>query len=95
MDYRLLFSDAIGLFSYILEIVIFVNVILSWIPPIRDSIIGRITEGIVGPVLNPIRRLIQKSPLGGAGAMLDFSPLIALLLLQFITPLIRTLILTL
>ncbi len=64
-----------------LYVALFARVILSWIPVGRDSpffpivtIVYQTTE----PILGPIRRLLPN--LGG----FDFSPLVVLLLLNFI-----------
>ena len=70
-------------FSRILTMAIFVRVICSWLPGRGvPAVILHITE----PILNPIRRMFNNSPLGGS--MLDFSPLIAMLLIQVIANLI-------
>ncbi len=76
-----LFATVIDVFTYL----ILINVIASWIraanvrlPPFLYDILAAI-DSIVDPVLAPIRRLMPN--LGG----LDFSPLIALLLLQVIS----------
>ena len=66
-------------FSHILTFAIFIRVISSWLPFRTPEILFQITE----PVLGPIRRMINKSPLGGS--MLDFSPIIALISIRFIT----------
>jgi len=66
--------------SAILYLAIFVRVISSWLPNIRiPEIIYSITE----PVLGPIRRMLNRSPLGGS--MIDFSPLIAFFLIRIIS----------
>ena len=74
--------EALTWFFNILYILIFVRVILSWVRLGRDSIIGAAVFSLTEPILGPIRHILSKSPLGGPGMMLDFSPLIALLLLQ-------------
>jgi uncharacterized protein YggT (Ycf19 family) len=40
--------------------------------------IARLTD----PILAPIRKMVYNSPLGGAGMMLDISPVIALFILE-------------
>lgn len=66
-----------GLF-WVFYVLLFAQIILSWIRPnpyhpVWGPII-RIVNGVVEPILNPIRRLMP--PMGG----LDFSPMIVLLL---------------
>ncbi|MBR0404335.1 MAG: YggT family protein [Eggerthellaceae bacterium] len=65
--------------------VIFVYVLMSWIPN-SSGIVGevyRVLGKICDPYLNLFKRLIP--PLGG---MLDITPIIALLVLQFVVQLV-------
>lgn len=70
--------DIINIIFFAFYVLLFANIILSWVRP--DPYhptwgpIIRIVNGIVDPILNPIRKLMP--PLGG----LDFSPMIVLLL---------------
>lgn len=80
------FSDilvqSVRIFFNLLEVLIFVRVLLSWLPiNARTNPILAIVYAITDPILNPIRRMLQKSPLGGRGMMLDFSPFFALFVL--------------
>ena len=79
---------ALHLLLVIVEILIWADIIISFIPPIRDSKLGGAVSFLTDPVLTPIRNIINKSPLGGSGMMLDFSPFFALLIIQFIQSLI-------
>lgn len=66
--------------------VIFVYVIMSWIPNVTSGVIGQIYDvlgKICDPYLNLFRKLIP--PIGG---VLDITPIIALLVLQFVVQLI-------
>ncbi len=67
----------------IIDWIILIRVLLSWIPLDRDNPIVKIVYGLSEPLLYPIRQLLKKSPLG-EGMMLDFSPIILLLILQVI-----------
>ena len=58
--------------------VILVRVVLSWLPVDRDQPWARFIVDVTEPVVGPIRRILP--PLGG----LDFSPLVAMLLLQLL-----------
>lgn len=69
-------------FLYALEILLLVRVLSSWIPSARNHPIIQFIIQITEPLLLPIRKLIEKSIFGGKGSMLDFSPLVAFLLLQ-------------
>lgn len=73
-------------FLQLIMYLIFFRAILSWF--IRDprnpimSILLMLTE----PILSPIRSLLFKLKIGGN--MIDFSPLVALLLIQFLSGLV-------
>nr|PZN34622.1 MAG: YggT family protein [Actinomycetota bacterium] len=79
----------IGSILDVYSLVVLAWVVLSWIPvspghPI--SKLGHALGMLVEPVLQPIRRVIP--PLGGAGAAIDFSPLILLVLIRLLQGLI-------
>ncbi|WP_274651840.1 YggT family protein [Paenibacillus humicola] len=53
--------------------------LLSWLPNARESFVGQLLAKVVEPYLTPFRRIIP--PIGG---MLDISPIVALIALQFV-----------
>ncbi|WP_077617747.1 YggT family protein [Bacillus sinesaloumensis] len=66
-------SQVLVLYSYALIIYI----LLSWFPNARESGIGQFLARICEPYLEPFRRFIP--PLG----MIDISPIVAILVLNF------------
>lgn len=76
LSFKYLLSSLVDVYTMI----IFVYVLMSWIPTKRgiladiDNVLGKICD----PYLNLFRKFIP--PLGG---MVDISPIIALLVLQF------------
>jgi YggT family protein len=60
--------------------VIIVRALLSWVSPDPYNPIVRALVAVTEPVLRPLRRLVPPHRLGG----LDLSPLIALLLIEFV-----------
>jgi len=78
----------INIVSQLLVLLVFISVILSYFMdpyhPIRRGV-----DNIVGPMLAPIRRVV---PTVG---MLDFSPLVLILLIQLIKSLLVSLLLNL
>jgi YggT family protein len=60
------------------SLVVFVAVILSWIPDARDSAFGRWIGSVTEPVFEKIRQVIP--PLGG----LDLSPMVLLIGLRLV-----------
>jgi YggT family protein len=76
-------SDVVAEFIYILSwtltIAIIVRALLSWFNPAGGSGLARVLLDITEPILAPIRRILP--PVGG----IDFSPLLALILVQLIS----------
>lgn len=72
--YRLV-SFAINAYSFI----IFIRAIISWVSPDPYNPIVQALYRLTEPVLRPIRRVLLRS-MGNIG--IDFSPLIAIILLQ-------------
>ena len=58
-----------------------IRVVLTWMPMFRGNRLVMFIFAFTEPFLAPIRRLIDRSPLGGPGMMLDFSPIILFFLL--------------
>ena len=81
-DVFIIALQTIQIFGYVLEGLIFVRVVLSWIPALHRSRLAQLVFALTEPILGPIRRLLAKSPLGGAGVPLDFSPFLALIAIQ-------------
>ena len=82
-----LLVTALGYFFYVLEILIFVRILLSWFPMGYNSAIGRFLYTMTEPILGPVRDMVNKSPLGG-GYGLDFSPIFALILMRLVQTLL-------
>jgi YggT family protein len=81
-------ANAIGFLANFLTILILLSVILSWFMspyhPLRAAI-----DRIVDPMLNPIRRVVP--PAG----MFDFSPLILMILIEFLARILISIVLSL
>lgn len=83
--------SAIYWFANILNFLILLRCIMSWFPIGKNNPIIRILFMLTDPILNPIRKLVDRSPLGGAGMMLDFSPFIACVLIMAVSNLLISL----
>ena len=66
----------ISILLNILSLAIFVRILMSWIDPQGGMRITQILRDITEPILAPIRSVIPSV------SMFDFSPMIAMLLLQ-------------
>ncbi|WMI82045.1 YggT family protein [Anaerotignum sp. MB30-C6] len=84
---QILLMKAVNLFFYVMELLIFGRILLSWLPMGYNNPIGQFLYAMTEPILGPCRRMLDKSPLGG-GMMLDFSPIIALILMMLTKELI-------
>jgi len=70
----------VDLFFIAIYIILFARILMSWFPHSQGQlrvILFRVTE----PVLLPIRKAIQRSPLGGPGMMIDLAPVFTFLLI--------------
>lgn len=67
----------------ILMLLLFISSILSWFQPYPRHPLHRMLNAVVDPLLNPIRALVP------TGAGLDFSPMIAMLLLYLLQSLLQ------
>lgn len=72
-------KNFIDLLYQIYFYMVLIYVLMSWLPAVRESFVGELLGRLVEPYLRPFRRLIP--PLGG---VLDISPIIALLALNFV-----------
>ena len=81
--FLLVFLEAfINIVAQALVLAIFVRVIMSWVPVRLPLGLNDLVWNVTEPVLAPIRRFM---PIAGG---MDFSPFIALLLIQIITSII-------
>ncbi len=78
-----LLIQALNIFFDLLEKLIFIRIILSWLPIGYNNPIMQLLYNLTEPILGPVRNMVDKSPIGG-GMGLDFSPIFALILLSLI-----------
>ena len=79
---QLLLIRAIDVFFYLIELLIFIRIILSWIPMFGyQNPIGQLIYRLTEPILGPCR------------SMLDKSPIIALILMMLVKQLLTGLVL--
>jgi YggT family protein len=66
----------IAMLFQVLSLAILGRVLLSWVDPLGNMRITQVLRDLTEPILAPIRNLLPNM------AMFDFSPIIAMLLLQ-------------
>ncbi|GAC1407522.1 MAG: YggT family protein [Chloroflexota bacterium] len=71
-------ANFIKILANILMLSIIIRAVLSWVNPSWDKPVFRLLLEITEPILGPIRRIMPRV------GMLDLSPLIAIVVLQFI-----------
>jgi YggT family protein len=77
--FRVFLEALVNVVSGALTLALFIRVALSWIPGARLPLLGDVVNASTEWILVPIRRVVR--PSGGA----DFSPLVALLLIDGIS----------
>ncbi len=78
--------NTVNLLFTALTFVIIARVILSWLPQYQGSTLGRMIYDISEPILRPIHNIVP------AAGMMDFSPMIAIILLWVIQTILVTII---
>jgi YggT family protein len=77
MSLYFIFSTAGTILFEVINILIIVNIILSWIRPNPENPIVKLVYTLTEPLLSPFRKF---ATIG----MIDFSPFITLIVIQFI-----------
>lgn len=75
--------QALDLVLSVIEYAILARCLISFLPISRDNQLIHLLYQITEPILAPIRSLIERSPIG-RNAMIDFSPLIAFMIIGLI-----------
>lgn len=84
------FYRAVSILVEVIELLILVRIIMSWFRISPYSSFGRIIYEMTEPILSLARGLLNR--LGINTGMLDFSPIVAIVILRGILALIRTII---
>jgi YggT family protein len=76
------FIDVVEILCDVLTIAIFLRAIMSWFSPRPTNVLAVILFRITEPFLAPLRRIIPRT------GMIDFTPLVAIIILQLIAQLL-------
>jgi len=79
---------SIDLFFYVIELLIFARIILSFLNIGPYNALGRIIYELTEPILAPAREFIYK--IGIDTGMLDFSPIVGIIMLRIISRIIKS-----
>lgn len=74
----------INIFVNLLYLLIMIRVVFSWVQISRRHVLVDLLYALTEPLLNPVRVLLRKSPLGGPGMMMDLSPLVLILIITLV-----------
>ena len=74
-------ASIVGMLLNALALAIFIRALLSWFMPVGRDPITRFLVDVTEPLLAPIRRFTSNLI---PGMMIDFSPIIAIILLQLL-----------
>ncbi len=86
----LTFYRAFNILINLIETLIVVRIILSFINIRLDNFIGDFILNMTEPILSPARKLIAKLNINTG--MFDFSPIVAILILRIFSSIVRRLI---
>ncbi len=81
-------SNFLGFISFLLQVVtilIIARSVLSWFSPRPTNVLAIYLHRVTEPILAPLRRIMPRT------GMIDFSPLLAILLLQLMVGILNRL----
>lgn len=85
----IIFYRALQLLFQLIQFLIIIRILMSFMNINPDNAIGQIVYELTDPVLAPAKGLLNMLPFNTG--MLDFSPIVAMLLLRFILDIVRRL----
>lgn len=80
----MILARAVDLFFELLFLLILARVLLSWVRPDPYNPIVRTIYSLTDPILDPFRQLLDRLIPQSAGMRIDFSPIIAIFVLDII-----------
>lgn len=80
-------TEAIRIFLEILQFMIIVRVIISWLPLSKGNLLAEFLYQVTEPILGPIRSIVARSEFF-KNSMFDITPILAILLIDLIRQLV-------
>ncbi len=81
-------KEALAILLRLIDSLILVRVLLSFFPTLRSSKIAEFVYQMTEPIMAPCRAILDRFGLGNG--MFDFSPILAFVLLDLISSIIRS-----
>ena len=72
----------LGWILHLLQILILARCVLSFVPRWQYSPLGQLIIALTEPILRPLRSVVK---VGGTGMAIDFSPMIALVIISILS----------
>jgi len=66
------------LLSQLFSLLILARILMSWVQVDRDNVVVKLIFDLTEPILAPLRRILPSA------GMFDFSPMVAILLVEFL-----------
>ena len=82
MNLGMKIAIAVGILGEIITWAILIRALISWLPISQGNFILRILDAVTEPVISPVRALMNK--IIKRPVMIDFSPVIAMILVEII-----------
>lgn len=82
-------KEALAILIRLIDSLILVRVLLSFFPTLRSSKIAEFVYQMTEPIMAPCRAILDRIGLGNG--MMDFSPILAFVLLDLISSIVRAL----
>ena len=82
MNLGMKIAIAVGILGEIITWAILIRALVSWLPISQGNFILRILDAVTEPVISPVRALMNK--IIKRPVMIDFSPVIAMILVEII-----------
>lgn len=83
MANRMVLQQSIDVLFNVIQTMVFIRVLLSWFPIAKNGRIVTYIYQVTDPILVPVKNMLEKSAIGRS-MYVDFSPIVALLLLSIL-----------
>lgn len=82
MIFLIIVLNALSILLVILQGLLLIRILMSWLPINKDTSFYRIVLMLTEPILTPVSWMIKHSIFGSKTYILDFTPLITILIIS-------------